>query len=72
MAKNVVDKSRLIVSSYGGNRGVTYKAKNKFDAVWLLKFTNGVASAGGVAINSTINNLITQQQIIFYAAKDNK
>ena len=51
-ANNVVDKSRLIISSYGGNKGVTYKSKNKFDAAWLLKFIPG--NDTGKAINSTI------------------
>lgn len=51
-ANNVVDKSRLIINSYGGNKGVTYKSKNKFDAAWLLKFLPGNDS--GKSLNSTI------------------
>lgn len=65
-ANNVVDRSRLMVSSYGGSRGVTYKAKNKFDAVWLIKFANNQAGAG-TSLNSTTQNLLSQQQIIFMA-----
>ncbi len=65
-ANNVVDKSRLTVSSYGGTRGITYKAKNKYDAVWLLKYSSNQANAG-TPLNSTIGNLLSQQQVIFMA-----
>lgn len=55
-----------MINSYGGNKGVTYKVKNKYDADWLLKFTRGSPDAGN-GINSTTSTLVGQQQIIFSA-----
>lgn len=34
---NVVDKSRLVMSGYGGQKPATYRTRNVFDAVWLFK-----------------------------------
>lgn len=66
----MVDSSRLVVCQWGGNKSTSYKIRNKFDAVWLIKsnVTQTQSTVGFTPLNTSADNLLSQNHVFITAS----